>query len=140
MIRTFLNTNTTTNTEFFRNETNLRSRLYLHAKLTNLHKRTILSTFQITSGWFTLEHKKLIISFTFSPSTIAIRVLASDIAWRESHFSESLLVDETPSETPFRALLDWMNEYLWVISKEEIGIVQSNQLGEKITRSVTNPL
>ena len=49
-------------------------------------------------------------------------------------------MDETPSETPFRALLDWMNEYLWVISKEEIGIVQSNQLGEKITRSVTNPL
>ena len=54
-VGTFLHTDTTSNAEFLRDETNLGSRLHLHTKLSLLHERTISFAFKITTTRFTLQ-------------------------------------------------------------------------------------
>lgn len=54
-VGTFLHTDTASNTEFLRDETNLGSRLHLHTKLSLLHERTISFAFEITTTGFALQ-------------------------------------------------------------------------------------
>jgi hypothetical protein len=54
-IGALLHTNTTTNTEFFRNEANLGGVLDLNTELADFHQGTVFLTLQIASGGFALD-------------------------------------------------------------------------------------
>lgn len=80
LVWTLLHTNTTSDTQFFRNHTNLRSALHLHTQGSHLYTRAVSLTLKTTSWRFALHITPTNPLPTFSPSTMAIRVLAVDMA------------------------------------------------------------
>ena len=54
LVGAFLHTNTTSNAQLFRDETDLGGRLDFYAQLPHLHKGTVSLTFQIATARFTL--------------------------------------------------------------------------------------